>query len=62
MTTYKISLRQGTTSTVVAEDVHVSAQGHIKFLNGKGKDAKLVAFFNPSDVISIQTENQNAQA
>lgn len=40
--------------TVEAQNVHIEASGHIKFLDGKGKDAELVAFFNASDVVSVK--------
>lgn len=39
---------------VEAQNVHIEASGHIKFLDGKGKDAELVAFFNASDVVSVK--------
>lgn len=48
----------GTRTTVehTADDVQISPQGHAKFLNGRGRDAVLVAFYNVEDVISISNE------
>lgn len=39
---------------VEAQHVHIEASGHVMFLDGKGKDAELVAFFNASDVVSVK--------
>lgn len=53
---YKVKLRDSSTVEVESENVHVTAQGNIKFLNGKNKDATLVAFFNASDVVHVQQD------
>lgn len=50
---YVVKLRSGLTETIEAENVHVTAQGNIKLLNGKGASATLVAFFNAGDVVSV---------
>lgn len=60
MAKYTVTLRGscGTRETceVVAQNVHIEASGHIKFLDGKGRDAELVAFFNASDVVSVKAD------
>lgn len=50
---YVVKLRSGLSETIEADNVHVTAQGNIKLLNGKGINATLVAFFNAGDVVSV---------
>lgn len=58
MSRYEIVLRGPTgsreTRSIEADDVHVTAQGNVKLLNGKGRDAVLVAFFNATDVVALE--------
>lgn len=56
MAQYRIELRSGTIRSITADNVHTSEQGHIKLLNGKGRDAELVAFYNAADVVSVEVE------
>lgn len=53
MSKFKVALRAGQLVEIEADDVHVTAQGNVKFLNGKKADATLVAFFNAADVVSV---------
>lgn len=53
MAKYKVTQRNGSAVEVESDDVHVTAQGNVKFLNGKKADATLVAFFNAADVVSV---------
>lgn len=50
---YTVNLRNQNPQTVCAENVHVTPTGGIKLLNGDGRSAVLVAFFNAADVISV---------
>ncbi|QQO90774.1 hypothetical protein [Pseudomonas phage Bertil] len=49
---YKVRLTDGSDETVEASDVQITAVG-VKFLNGQGKAAVVVAYFNPSIVASV---------
>lgn len=51
---YQINLRNGENKQHSAENVHVTAQGNVKLLNGHGPQAQLVAFYNAADVISVE--------
>lgn len=53
MNNYNVTLRDGHQQKIQAENVHVTPQGNVKLLNGKGDSAVLVAFFNAYDVISV---------
>lgn len=53
MAKFKVVLRTGQPVDIESDDVHVTPQGNVKFLNGKKADATLVAFFNASDVVSV---------
>lgn len=53
MNSYNVTLRDGRQQKIQAENVHVTPQGNVNLLNGKGNSAVLVAFFNSSDVISV---------
>ena len=55
---YVVTLRSGSEQTITAENVHVTAQGNVKLLNGKGSNAELVAFFNAGDVQSVVVETE----
>lgn len=54
MNTYQVTLHNGNIKTIQAENVHCEACGNIKLLNGKGKDAVLVAFYPVSSIMSVE--------
>lgn len=54
---YKVTLRDHSTREHTADNVHVTSQGNVKLLNGKGHAAELVAFYNTADVVSVEKIN-----
>lgn len=55
---YKVVLRDHSEKIIPADNVHVTAQGNVKLLNGSGSRAELVAFYNASDVISVEVAHE----
>lgn len=49
---YEVTTRAGATHTVECEDVQTTAFA-VKFLNGKGKAAQIVAYFSADNVVSV---------
>lgn len=57
MNTYHVTLIDRTVKVVNAENVHCEACGNIKFLNGKGRDAVLVAFYPVATLFSVEKQD-----
>lgn len=54
MNTYQVTMYDKSVKTIQAENVYCEACGNIKLLNGKGKDAVLVAFYPVSSILSVE--------